>query len=250
MKLEYVPLLRVQRDLYQMPRGFERFREYLATMIDAQTRDIRLPLVAMNPMGKDHVPALLDELLTIGADQIAADAVADAAPAVAQTPGEFKVALVVADDLMGGWTNRHFTEFGRRFGSKPYHQRGWLEGGLWTSERPSAQQVREEVLTTVHRAAHIQRHGFAQELGGMMRQEGYAMAAAGCRRPTLDEEDMAYTREVTAAHLEVKDQPTVMACLYGDEAARSLGYKGLGLSERAGLALALYDAQVGMAMKS
>lgn len=250
MKLEYIPLLQVQRDLYQMPRGFERFRQYLATMIDPQARDLKLPLVAINPMGKDHVPALLDELLAIGAEHIAASAVADAAPVVAQTPGEFKVALVVADDLMGGWTNRHFTEFGRRFSSKPYHQRGWLEGGLWTSERPSAQQVREEVLTTVYRAAHIQRHGFAQRLGEMMRQEGYAMAAAGCRQPTLDEEEIAYTREVIAAYLEMKDQPTVMACLYGDEAARSLGYSGLGLSERAGLALALYDAQVGTVMES
>jgi len=32
MKLEYVPLLQVQRDLYKMPRGFERFREYIKTM--------------------------------------------------------------------------------------------------------------------------------------------------------------------------------------------------------------------------
>ncbi len=82
-----------------------------------------------------------------------------------------------------------------------------------------------------------------------MLQEGYAMAAAGCKQPTLDGEDIAYTREVISAYLEMKDQPTVMACLYGDEAARSLGYKGLGLSERAGLALALYDAQVGTAME-
>ena len=36
MKLEYVPLLEVQRELYRMPRGFERFREYLRTMIDAK----------------------------------------------------------------------------------------------------------------------------------------------------------------------------------------------------------------------
>lgn len=33
MNLEYVPLLQVQRDLYKLPRGFERFREYLRTML-------------------------------------------------------------------------------------------------------------------------------------------------------------------------------------------------------------------------
>jgi len=233
-----------------MPRGFERFREYLATMIDPQTRDLKLPLVAMNPMGKDHVPALLDELLAMDADGIAARAVDDAALSLTQIPGEFKVALVVADDAMGAWTNRYFTEFGRRFGSKPYHQRGWLEGGLWTSESPSAQKGREEVLTTVYRAAHIQQYGFAHTLREMLLQEGYAMTSAGCTEPKLDEEDLAYTRAVIAPYLETKDQPTVMACLYGDEAARSLGYPPQGLSERAGLALALHDAQVRMSMKS
>ena len=61
MKVTYVPLLRVQRDLYDLPRNGERFRAYLATMTDPITRDLKLPLVAMNPMGKEHVPALLDE---------------------------------------------------------------------------------------------------------------------------------------------------------------------------------------------
>jgi len=44
MKLEYVPLLKIQRELYGIPRGFERFRAYLETMIDAETsrsRDCR-----------------------------------------------------------------------------------------------------------------------------------------------------------------------------------------------------------------
>jgi hypothetical protein len=59
MKLEYVPLLKIQRELYGIPRGYERFQAYLQTMIDAGTRDLALPpLVAINPMGKDHVPAL------------------------------------------------------------------------------------------------------------------------------------------------------------------------------------------------
>jgi len=34
MELEFVPLLRIQRDLYRLPRGLERFREYLRTMVD------------------------------------------------------------------------------------------------------------------------------------------------------------------------------------------------------------------------
>ena len=39
------------------------------------------------------------------------------------------------------------------------------------------------------------------------------------------------------------DRPTVMACLYGDRAAQSLGYRPQGLGDYAGLALALHQAR-------
>ena len=57
-----------------LPRGMERFREYIKTMTDAETGDLALPLVAMNPMGKDHVPALIDDYLALGAETIAEEA--------------------------------------------------------------------------------------------------------------------------------------------------------------------------------
>ena len=69
MKLEFLPLLNVQRDIYDIPRGGERFQAYLSTMIDPETRDLKLPLVSMNPMGKDHIPALLDAYLSFDADR-------------------------------------------------------------------------------------------------------------------------------------------------------------------------------------
>src|SRR5215510_12734517 len=194
MNLEFVPLLQVQRDLYRMPRGMERFRAYLQTMVDPETKDLQLPLGAMNPMGKDHVPALLDEYLAFDADGLAAGAVAEAELRLGTVPGEFTVALVISDDAMGGWTNRYTSELVARSGAKPLHKRGWITGILWTSETPSAQATREEALTAVYRAAHIQQRGFAATLREIMAQEGYAMAMAGCSKPSLDEDDLEYTR--------------------------------------------------------
>ena len=62
-------------------------------------------------MARDHVRAVLDELVAQDADAIAADAVAFASSRLTDVPGEFKAAVVVADDLMGGWTNRYDCEF-------------------------------------------------------------------------------------------------------------------------------------------
>ncbi len=243
MKLEFTPLLQVQRDLYRLPRGWERFRAYLQTMVDPETKDLKLPLVAMNPMGKDHVPALLDQYLGFDADGLAARAVAEAESSLSHVDGEFKVALVIADDAMGRWTNRYSSEFTARFGCKPLHKRGWITGALWTSETPSAQVTREETLTAVYRAAHIQQHGFAVTLRELMAQEGFAMSMAGCSGPLVDEGELEYTRQVIAPHLDTKDYPLIMTSLFGDVAADSLGYVPLGLSECAGFALALHDAR-------
>src|SRR5579862_7746026 len=145
VNLEYVPLLRMQRNLYTKPRGFERFREYLRTMIDADTGDLKLPLVAMNPMGKEHLLPFLDALLEMDADGEGARATAEAnavQSTLAASPDMIRVCLVVSDDLMGGWTNRYASEFGHRFGEKPYYKRGWITGVLWTSEAYTCARVR------------------------------------------------------------------------------------------------------------
>jgi hypothetical protein len=58
-----------------MPRGVERFQAYLRTLVDHDTGDLALPLVTMNPMGKDHLPVLLDTLLAFDAEAVARAAV-------------------------------------------------------------------------------------------------------------------------------------------------------------------------------
>jgi hypothetical protein len=109
--------------------------------------------------------------------------------------------------------------------------------------------VREEVLTSIHRAAYTHRHGAAKSLADMLRQEGTAMAAGGCVEPALESEDLTYTRTILEPLLEATDRPTLMACLFGDAAANALGYRAQGLSHRAGLALALQQARSGERMR-
>jgi hypothetical protein len=249
MTLTFVPLLQVQRDLYALPRGMERFREYIRTMTDEATGDLALPLVAMNPMGKDHVPALIDEYLALGAETIASRAVVDAAGVDAAGGGKpsglppFKVGLVVSDDLKGGWTNRWASEFSHRIEYAAITRRGWIVGILWTSDSPSEQNVRDAVLTSIHRVGYLQTHAAPKTLGEMLDQEGYAMAHAGCTAPSLDDDDLDYTRSVITPLRQATDRATVMACLFGDTAAKALGYEPRGLSDRAGLALALHGAR-------
>jgi hypothetical protein len=253
VKLDFLPLLQIQRDLYAVPRGMERFREYIKTMTDAQTGDLALPLVAMNPMGKDHIPALIDEYIAHGAERIAEETIghwtttaSHHRPATPSTVA-YRVALVVSDDLKGGWTNRWASEYNHRIESAAIRNRGWLTALLWTSEPPSATAVREGVLTEIYRAEYLQTHAPAKTLREMLAQEGYATARAGSTAPALDADDLEYTRTVIAPHLDASDRATVIACLFGDPAAAALGYPSRGLTARAGLALALSDARAQVA---
>jgi hypothetical protein len=245
--------------LQGVPRNYERFQQYLGTMLNQDGVELP-PLGIMNPMGKDHVTVLLDALLALDADGIGAQAAADASAVLPHVPGEFKIALVVADDLMGGWTNRYDYEFGFRFGSarRPFEpdpdspsgfrlprwlKHYWITGVLWSSEPPSERAAREAILLPAYRFAYVHRHGPARTLRALLTQEGQVMAAVGCAGPVLDEEDIAYTREVLSPFLDADDKRTCIECLFGDAAGRTLGFTPRGLSPWAGLALALHDAR-------
>jgi hypothetical protein len=260
MRLDYIPLLQLQRDLHAIPRGYGRFKHYLRTIFADDELGMRVPLLVMNPMGKEHVTALLDGLLALDADGIGARAAADASVALADVPGEFKVALVIADDLKGRWTNRFAQEFeyrigmgrhGGHTGAAPmlpkWLKHFWLFGVLWSSEPPSERAAREAILCSAHRAAYVHSHGPARTLRDMIAQEGQVMAAAGCTTPTLDDDDIAYTREVLVPFLDADDMRTAIECLFGDAAGRTLGFTPRGLSPWAGLALALHDERCAQA---
>ena len=254
MRLEYVPLLKIQRDLHTIPRGMDRFHEYLRTVLNPDQTDLELaPLVIMNPMGKEHVAVLLDQLLAMDADTIAAHAAAEAEHQVSSATGDFKAALVVADDAHGGGTNRYAYEYELRFGvarfrerTTPSQRQPWIVGVLWTSEQPEQRTIREALLTSVYRVAYIQQHGYPTTLREMMAQEGHVLAQAGCSAPTLEPDDLDYTRIVLEPYrdtIQTDDMPNAVVALFGDQAGKSLGFAPQGLSPWAGIALALHEAR-------
>src|SRR5262249_49542195 len=121
-------------------------------------------------------------------------------------------------------------------------ERPLAHGRALEQRGPSERAVREAILTAAYRVAYTCQHVPARTLREMLAQEGQVMALAGCSGPTLDAEGIGYTREVLIPYPDVDDKNTCFECLFGDAAARTLGFTPRGLSPWAGLALALRDA--------
>ena len=113
---------------------------------------------------------------------------------------------------------------------------------LWTNVPPTPGYVNAQLRGAVARATWRLEHGDPVTLADMMRQEGAALAFGNhvfTGEPlTTAEDELAYTRQVLAPLQHGEHWPTCFAALYGDEAAREVGFPPLGLSPLAGLALA------------
>ena len=238
MPFEYVPLLRKQLELYGLPRSSERFQAYIKTITNEAGDGLDLaPLVAMNPMGKEHCNALLESYL---APEIDAERLGEETLTEFVTDVKLRVSLVLVDDAKGGWTNRTDYEYKLRTQlGQALRRSSWLSGMLWTSEIPSAENVVQSVRVAVRRAQHVLTHSDPKTLREILQQEATAQPTI----PSLDSEELAYTRDVLTPLLEIpaSNMPVIVAALFGDSAAASLGYPTLGLPDNAGLTLALQN---------
>lgn len=250
MNIDFIPTLQVQRELYEKPRDMARFRWYIEQMLgdsmDSDERDVQVPIGAVNPMGKAHCLDAVNALIAIDADGVAAAAAHEAAERLPDAGPAARIYVNVLDDRMGGWTNRIFSEFGLRYGNdfaiRANRARRFYGVWCWTSETYTAGQLRALTFDTVYRAWHWLTHGAPHMLREMLALDHAAARFAGETAPILLDDDLDYTREVLASLLDAGDQPTCIAALFGDDAARSCGYPPLGLSPRAGQALAVQRA--------
>lgn len=242
MTMQFVPLLQIQRDLLDIPRGMERFRAYLNTITNETHDDVDLvPLVSMNPMSREHVAESQETLMALGAEAIGAQAVADFEARCPHIQSPHKVGIVVVDDIAGGWTNRPSVEAWARIGELPKHDRGWIAVQWWVSEPPNRQRVYEETLLALYRHFYKVRHGTPVTVRQSMKQEGLAAKFAGIH-PTLEADDLAYSQEILRPYLNNDHFPTLIACLLGDNAATAMGYPPIGLSPKAGIEVGIMEA--------
>ncbi len=245
MKFVAEPMLKTLLEVYRIPVGKERFDAYMNATIAGATRaqDVACPpLVMANPMAKVHANQQLETWLELGAEEELVRILEEANTTFSKLEFEVlvHVGLTLVDDLKGGWTDSILTDWGLRFPEKINPK--WVCVPLWTKYPQTLEILRTNTKMAVGRFVWQTQHGTPSTLREMLAQEGYAQAFAG-EKVGMPREDLAYTQAVLEPLLEHTDKPTLLAALYGDDAAKHVGYPVLGLSDNAGLELALAQRQ-------
>ncbi len=249
MHLSVHPILRELRGLYDVEDlySMERFWAYKRLLVDGPEL---LPLGDFSPMGRRQ-PEYLDALLELDAEGLAATLAREIETELGAVQAEFRLLLVVVDQPANGWTQRWLTDAAWRFGPEKLPQqlpeRRWRSVQLWTHVPPTPCYLEAQLRDAVARASWRLEHGGPVTLADMMRQEGAALAYGGgtfAGAPLSTERDeLEYTRQVLSPLRQSDHWPTCFAALYGDGAAREVGFPPLGLGALAGLALAVSETR-------
>ncbi len=233
MRFELLPTIDKMIELYSLPRTPERFQQYLEIMQGNKTGDLEFPLQGFNPMAKGHVLERLHQLKEIEAEAIMADTIESLNRYLDQKHLDktFKVALNLADDVAGGWTNRFTTDYDSKFKLNGLISRGFCTPIFWSSETPNEMDTVLKTSAYIYRTVYRLDHPTPMTLRDHVAQESFVARETviqyGC-----DTDDMQQLERFFAEHCESTDYPLIFNFFYGDAASKSLEFPTFGLTTK------------------
>jgi hypothetical protein len=225
MAVQVVPTLSAMAGVYQLSTKGGPSSPRFGAYVDLGRSG--LPVSGYNPMTSNDVLGTIEALLEIDAERVVQD-----------TARRWVEPLGLVDDVEmwitvatpGMWTDRLATEIEHRLLG-----RSWSQVLVWADESVSPDAVVAQAAAQLVRAAWTRLHGPPAILADAAAQEGLAAALGG----TVEDGSVGRRDSAVAEALDVLgDDPslaTMVAVLYGDDAAQALGWMPLGLDDHAGL---------------
>ncbi len=217
-------------ELYQKPRDFDRFQDYLKLLQGTIKGDLVLPIGGFNPMAKEYVLQKLMELKELEIESIIQNAIDELNILFKNDKNTtvFKMAFNLSDDFGGGWTNRFTADFDSKFKINALIERGFCVLLFWTSELFTPNLIKERVLEYAFRYYYWLTHPKPNTLKEHIEQEIFVAKNTVVIPPS-----------VTSPHLEsfyLKNEQTdnyniIFNFLYGDIASKSLAFPTYGIEE-------------------
>ncbi|NND34293.1 MAG: hypothetical protein HKN76_17040 [Saprospiraceae bacterium] len=220
-------------ELYAKPRTAARFQEYLIMLQGSSGKDIILPIAGFNPMAKEHVLQKLMELRKLDVEKIMKEVTDEINLSLVRNsdPGLFKVALNLADDLKGGWTNRFSTDYDSKFKINALVSRQFCTPYFWSSEDYDKTLIRKRTAQYIFRTIYRLSNPAPTTLEQHIAQEFFVARNAKPGRSPVDTPGLKLLDDFYKQHKGTENHNIIFNFFYGDEAAKSLGYPAFGMKD-------------------
>jgi len=233
MQFQLLPTLDIMLELYQKPRDFDRFKNYLRLLQGDTQHDVELPITGFNPMAKEHLIPKLRELKTLKAEELAQNLLLELNKKLQNVENElvFKVSLNLSDDVKGGWTNRFTSDFDNKFKLNAWIKRAFCTPIFWTSEEFTEKMVQERILSYCYRTLYriLNPHYKPITLAEHLAQEIFVCENVKINaKPLLN---LAEMERFYKKYQKSEDFHLIFNFFYGDAASEQLGFKTFGISE-------------------
>ena len=232
MRLVLLPLIDTMLEYYNLPRGFERFREYISLLTGGTGDDMKLPIGGFNPMGKEHATEKLMELKNLDAENYISEILDEMNSEFANDDQaiEYKVSISLADDLKGGWTNRFTTDYQHKFNTTAFIKRRFITVQFWTSDTLTKELIEFRTEESIYRLIYQLKFPKQETLEEHIRQEAFVNDKINLFSE-IQLGDINHYKKFYKEHRDSKDYPVIFNFLYGDKAAESLGYIPIGIKD-------------------
>jgi hypothetical protein len=219
MAVRVVPTLEAMAEVYRRSAVGGRDSPRFASYVELGREGV--PVSGYNPMTSKDVLGTVERLLALDAEAVVADT---AATVVKRLGADEDVALALVVATPGLWTDRMWAEVEHRVAG-----RGRNEVVLWQGDDVGLEAVRSAAAADTVRAVWSARYGIPATLRDAVAQEGLALTLAGMGGTYDDEAAAIY--EVLADDTTLS---SMVAFLFGDDAATAMGFTPVGLRPRVG----------------
>lgn len=220
MNLQAFPHLQHQKELLN--------REELPGAPDAPLVTAPLVTTMTSTLNSPAVAAAIENLFEIDAETILKEELERYNSSMMKA-GTFKVGWVVADPMSSG--GREMFELGRLMETPEDLKRGWLSIVWWSTDLVTAENLRSSIAEQIFKSLKINEGKLVRTLSELVNLEAQTIRFA--KSKSTDKKRQLWFSDF-AKYMLTADIGTILACFYGDDAARRLGLRALGFPNNAG----------------
>jgi hypothetical protein len=234
MTFALLPILDTMMDLYQKPRTYERFQEFLFSLQGDNQGDLVLPIMGFNPMAKEHILVKLFELKALEIEPIMDQTLNELNKKLKSEHQDqnYKVAFNLLDDLKGSWTNRFISDYDNKFKIEGLINRNFCTPLFWASEDYSIEKIKIRTLESAYRTLYWQTKRNPITLKEHVEQEKFIGKEVGFNKHIADGEYLQLEEFYEKNQLQ-DNFNLIFNFFYGNEASKSLAFASFGLNSKA-----------------